>query len=441
VVARRAEQRARAQKAAAAAAAAAAQSAQSAALPDELPEARLTTDDETLRALLAQVHGRGKESAELKALVDEQAALAARALKKGKCEGSSAECQQWAKIRQTVLGQGATKRIRRRAAGSPDRLQSRWLVGLKMPEIAIEDDPLVQRALEYYTDKPVGRESFQGMLFRCGRYRELIESTLIRYDLPIDLLAVVFTESGCQPQAVSPVGAAGLWQFMPTTARAYHLRVKEGVIDERRSPPKSTEAAVRFLRDLRDKFLSYDRSGVWDLVFGSYNMGPFGMAARIERAGGDVGFWDLVAADLLPDETTHYAPTIQAMALILNNLQRFKFATVQVRAPELTSDLQVPPGTRLSLIARAASTSTRRVRSMNLDISSGVTPAFKKFAVQVPKDVVFQARDTLTALIASGDRSDLCVPPDFDWGRKQFTKKMAKACERKLKARKAPAKP
>jgi hypothetical protein len=400
--------------------------------PAELPRTRLLDEDETYRALLAQVHGRGNESPELRALVDEQASLAAR-----KCEGSSAACQQWAKMREALTGTGTVKRLtRRRTAGSPDRINSSWMLGLKMPEIPVENDPRVQRQFEYYTVGTVGRELFQAMLFRCGAYRDLIEATLIRYGLPIDLIAIVFTESGCEPQAVSPVGAAGLWQFMPETARAYHLRVKEGVIDERRSPPKSTEAAVRFLRDLHDKMVVYNKDGVWDLVFGGFNLGPFAMAARAERAGGDVGFWDLVDAAMLPDETAQYVPTVQAVALILNNLQKLKFAGVQMRSPQLTSDLEVPAGTRLSLIARAASTSVNQLRSMNLDIRGDRTPALANFAVQVPKDVVFQAGDTLKALMAAKDDSDLCVAPSFDWGRERFTDEMAAACRRRLGRRK-----
>ena len=402
----------------------------------ELPRTRLLDEDETFSAVLAQVHGRGKESSELRALVDEQAALAARTLTQQKCDESPAACAERARIRQFMVGQKTVQRITpRRAAGSANRNRPSWLAGLKLPELPIEDDPRVQRSLEYYTERPVGRELFQAMLFRCGAYRELIESTLVRNGLPIDLLAVVFAESGCEPESVSPIGAAGLWQLMPETARAYGLWVKKGVVDERRSAPKSTEAAVRFLHDLRDKMAVYHPQGVWDLVLGAYNLGPFAMAARVERAGGDVGFWDLLDAAQLPDETVQYTSTIQAIVLILNNLQRFNFAGVQLRAPQLTSDLEVPPGTRLSLIARAASTSVDRIRLMNLDVSGDRTPDIPDFAVQVPKEVVWQARDTLKGLMASGDESDLCVVSGFDWGSKHFTKEMEDACKRKLRAR------
>jgi hypothetical protein len=402
-----------------------------------LPQPRLVTENESLRALLSQMHGRGKESAELSALVDEEAALIASSLSKEKCKSSPATCQAMAAMHASVIGAQGIKRIsQRRGSGSTDRVRSKWLVGLKMPEIPVEDDPRVERSLQFYTENPVGRESFQSMLFRCGAYRDLIQSTLVRYELPTDLWAIVFVESGCTPQATSPVGAAGLWQFMPGTGRAYHLRIKEDVIDERRSPPKSTEAAVRYLRDIRDKLLVYNEAGVWDLMFGSYNLGPFGMIARLERVGGNgIGFWDLVDAKMLPDETAMYAPAIQAVALILNNLQRFKFSTVQMRTPQLTADLEVPPGTRLSLVARAASMSTRDLRAINLDISGETTPDIPNLSIQVPKDVVWQARDTLKDLMASQDSMDQCVPQNFDWGRQRFTKEMAAACQRKLGAK------
>jgi hypothetical protein len=169
-------------------------------------------------------------------------------------------------------------------------------------------------------------------------------------------------------------------------------------------------------------------------MLGAYNMGPFGMAARLERVEGEAGFWDLVDAELLPEETSMYAPAIQAVALILNNLRRLKFSGMQMRAPQLTSDLEVRPGTRLSLVARAAATSVDQIRALNLDISGETTPAVPNFRIQVPKEVVWQARDTLKELIAAGDEMDKCVPPNFNWGNRRFTDAMAKACRARLGA-------
>jgi hypothetical protein len=137
---------------------------------------------------------------------------------------------------------------------------------------------------------------------------------------------------------------------------------------------------------------------------------------------------------MLPEETAQYVPIIEAFALILENLQRLKFAGTQMRPPEVTADLDAAPGTRLSLIARAASTSVEQVHRLNLDIKSGTVPNIpgQLFPVQVPKDVVWQARDTLQALVVHGAYEDQCVPPNFDWGKQRFTSEMQDECKRRL---------
>ena len=391
---------------------------------------RLLNDEERFRALVAQVHGHGgKESPELKALVDEQATLQARLVGMRKCEADPATCAEWAKARRLLVGPAPQISASRRSVGT-DQLQPKWMAGLKMPDIPIADDVRVQRVFEYYSDNPVGRERFQAMLFRCGAYRDAIQAALVRYDLPSSLFAVVFTESACEPVAKSPVGARGLWQFMPDSGRAYHLRIIPDALDERLSPVKETEAAIRFLGDLYHKF------NAWDLAFAAYNLGPFGLLARLGRAEPGVGFWDLADAGLLPDETAGYVPSIEGYALILANLQKLKFAGTQMRAPEVTGDLDAPPGTRLSLVARAASTSVLQLRTLNLDILGERVPVIpgERFAVQVSKDVVWQARDTLAGLLAQKSFEDQCVPDSFDWGKQRFTPDMAAECRRRLTA-------
>lgn len=398
--------------------------------PSAIPHGKLLNDDERFRSLLAQVHGRGgKESAELRALLDEQASIAAQALQPG-CVGP--HCPALKEIGKLVTNT-AKRRVKRRSR-SPDALRSRWLAGLEMPEIPVEDDPRVQKRFEFYTENPLGRETFQQMLFRCGAYKDAIQSSLIRRGLPKDLIAVAYAESGCYPLAKSPMGAEGLWQFIPDAARAYHLRIIDGIVDERHSPQKATEAAIQYFSDMYAKF------GEWDLVFSAYNCGPFGLAARIEQVeveGGKVGFWDLVDADMLPHETTDYAPAIQAIALILNNLQKLKFGAIQQRAPQMTMDLPVPPNTRMSLVARAAATSLDELRRLNLDIKGTSTPNVQNFAVQVAKDSVWQAREALQELLKAKDDSDMCAPQNFDWGRQRFTPEMQQACARSLSARAA----
>lgn len=402
---------------------------QGAGVEAELPTSKLLDDKERMRALISLVHDYGgEESPELANLLNEEAALVYEVIEQS-CSQPGDKCDRPAPMVAGTVRSGSTPRHEIKHLFEDNKIEGKrrksgqagsWLAGLNMPAIGAEDDPNVRRLVDYYTENQVGREEFRNMLFRCGAYQDLIEKTLVHHGMPRALLALVMTESQCVPYAESPVGARGLWQFMPATARAYHLHVTENVVDERISPPKSTEAAVRFLSDL------YRKMGSWEFALASYNMGPFGLSARIKRAGGDVTFWDLAAAGALPEETAKYVPRIQAYALILENLAHFNFGAAQMRATEVTAELEAPPGTRLGMVARAASTSIDHLKLLNPDIVGMVVPDLpgSRFTVRVPKEDVFRARSVLEQLLAAGDDDDRCVSSAFDWGSEPFNKKM-----------------
>ncbi|HVZ32431.1 MAG TPA: lytic transglycosylase domain-containing protein, partial [Polyangiaceae bacterium] len=390
------------------------------AQPGTLADPALEPEAQQLNDLVAKIHGTGgEESPELSALLNADAKATYQALAQP-CAGNSADCESQRAARELLT----PRRLIRHEPRSDHAPLPRWLAGLKIPAIGAHDHPDVQRWLEYYSSHSVGRELFQTMLFRCGAYQDLIEKTLVHYGLPQDLLAVVLTESGCVSNAESGVGARGLWQLMAPTARAYHLYVQDGVIDERISPVKSTEAAVRFLGDL------YRKTGNWEIALASYNAGsgPFRILAKLRQVDEGASFWDLADAELLPEETAKYVPRIQAYAIILANLRHFDFSTAQMRTAEETADLEVPSGTRLGQVARAAGTSVAYLRALNPDLIGTVVPSLpsKRFVLQVPKAAAFRARDSLDQFLQ--EQLDLCVSSAFDWGREQFTAEMQAKC-------------
>jgi soluble lytic murein transglycosylase-like protein len=84
--------------------------------------------------------------------------------------------------------------------------------------------------------------------------------------LPLAMLvAVAQVESRFKPHAVSPAGARGLLQVMPTTARALALSPDR--------PESNVLAGARYLRRLLDRFQSTD------LALAAYNAGPTAVAA------------------------------------------------------------------------------------------------------------------------------------------------------------------
>jgi membrane-bound lytic murein transglycosylase D len=305
------------------------------------------------------------------------------------------------------------------SSGSPPPA---WLKNLKVPpDLPVQDEPKIRNLYDYFTKNIAGRQGLQEKLFQCSAYADIFESALVKYGAPRWLEAVVYQESACNPLAKSPVGARGLWQFMPEAGRAYGLKVVDGEIDERLNPIKSTEAAMHFLTDLQRKL------GSWDLVFAAYNMGPFAILARFARIGEKVGFWDLEHAGLLPDETAGYVPSIEAYALVLSNLARLQFNPYGKRL-ESTAEVIVKPGMRLSLLARSASTTTGRIRDLNPEFLRDVVPEDVR-AARVPDTEVHRAQAFLDAWTPADNR-DTCVPPDFDWGAQQFeTSKYAKTCK------------
>ncbi len=122
------------------------------------------------------------------------------------------------------------------------------------------------------------RERFVAGLGRSYRWLGDIESTFVTRGLPSRLKYLPHVESSFQPFAYSKVGAAGMWQFMKGTARQYGLKASY-LVDERRDPARSTEAATKLLRD------SYARLGSWPLALTGYNHGPAGVARAVAAMG------------------------------------------------------------------------------------------------------------------------------------------------------------
>jgi hypothetical protein len=303
----------------------------------------------------------------------------------------------------------------------PDEPVPAWLRTLKLPEdFPIHDEPALRNLFDYGTKNIAGRQGFQAKLFQCSAYADIFESTLLKYGAPRWLQAVVYQESGCNPSATSPCGAKGLWQFMAESARAYGLRVVDGEVDERLNPVKSTDAAVHFLTDLQRML------GGWDLALAAYNMGPYGVLARLNQVGDKVGFWELAHAHLLPDETAGYVPAIEAYALMLKNVSRLQFNPYGKRL-ESTAEVVVRPGTRLSLLARASSTTTAHIRDLNPEFLRDVVPDGET-AARIPDAEAHRAQSFLETW-SPNDNRDTCVPEDFDWGAQPFeSSRFAKSC-------------
>ncbi len=254
-----------------------------------------------------------------------------------------------------------------------------WLSGLMLPDIPVRWDDRVVRYLEYFRDDPRGRSIVRSWMARRERWGELIRRTLREEGLPEDLLYVAMVESGFTADARSDAGAVGPWQFMGPTGEEYGL-TQSHWIDLRRDPEASTRAAARYLGALHARF------GTWELALAAYNMG-YGALLRAMRKYDTNDYWELTRLEsALPFETSLYVSKIIACAIVAQNLDRFGLEGLEMEAPMRWDTVEVPGGTALSAIARAADTSTAELRRLNPALRRDrVPPGGDAFAIRLPE--------------------------------------------------------
>lgn len=151
------------------------------------------------------------------------------------------------------------------------------------------------------------------MIKRANRYFPQVEPILKAQGLPDDLKYLMVIESNLDPQALSSAGAAGLWQFTQSTARAYGLEVNSN-IDERYDLKKETVAACQYLLS------AYEKYGDWLTVAASYNAGQNGISARLESQ------HQTHAVDLwMNSETSRYMFRLLVAKMMFQNPSQFGF--------------------------------------------------------------------------------------------------------------------
>ncbi|MCB9489479.1 MAG: transglycosylase SLT domain-containing protein [Deltaproteobacteria bacterium] len=182
----------------------------------------------------------------------------------------------------------------------------------------------VQTLIDHYAFG-TGRRQYQIYLDRLAKYRSHIESVFAAHGLPPELACVAMIESAVDPTRVSHANAAGLWQFIPGTARRYNLAVT-ATVDQRFDPELQTYAAAAYLHDLLSMF-----GGAIEPALAGYNAGEgFISSAMISEGVGT--FWDLdphgsanAPGITIPRETYDYVARFFAVAIIYQNLSAYGF--------------------------------------------------------------------------------------------------------------------
>ena len=192
---------------------------------------------------------------------------------------------------------------------------------------------------------------------RAARCNPVVEPILAAAGLPDDLKYVPVAESALQFRAVSPVGAAGFWQFMRGTAKRYGLRVDKWV-DERRDLGRSTKAATIYLQEL------YDEYGSWETALAAYNWGERNVS-RAARDQGTSTYYDLY----LPDETDRFVFRIVLLKILIENPQAYAIHVPQNERYQVPKTTEVVISSReplpVAILADSANIAPRTMRFLN----------------------------------------------------------------------------
>lgn len=178
--------------------------------------------------------------------------------------------------------------------------------------LPMEDQDVRERLDREILTNTFYHSSTQHILKHKDKYFPLIEQILYEEGAPDDLKYIAVAESAFR-DFESPSGAKGVWHFMKGTAQEYGLEVTNQ-IDERYHFEKSTRAAVKFLKHLKQK------TGSWTLAAAAYNRGLSGINKRLSQQEGN-SFYDLI----LNPETARYVYRIVALKTIISDYESFGF--------------------------------------------------------------------------------------------------------------------
>ncbi len=157
-------------------------------------------------------------------------------------------------------------------------------------------------------------------------YFPMILRTFKEKNLPVELAYVSMLESGFNPMALSSVGARGLWQFMPATAKQFGLAVSE-TVDERTDPAKATVAAAQYFKELIGMFGG--KSSVM-LCMAAYNAGEGRIMHALRKIDDPMrnrDFWYIYRMGYLAEETNEYIPRVIALMIISENPQKYGYTS------------------------------------------------------------------------------------------------------------------
>lgn len=168
-------------------------------------------------------------------------------------------------------------------------------------------------------------------IYYSGRFLQQIEKIFKEQGLPLELTRMPFVESSFNYRARSKVGASGIWQIMPYTAKPY---LKNNlVVDERNDPLKATEASAKILKN------NYRMLESWPLAVTGYNHGPTGVRRVVNKHNSNK-LHELIEADGFGFASSNFYASFLAILEVEKNASKY-FGKVYWDVPLPTKEIEL----------------------------------------------------------------------------------------------------
>jgi membrane-bound lytic murein transglycosylase D len=264
-------------------------------------------------------------------------------------------------------------------------------------DIPLVINDYVATYINLFANTQRGHNTLKHSLERSGRYKAMIQRVMTEEGVPQDLIYLAVAESGFQPRVVNAgSGAGGMWQFMPNDK--YYGLARNGYVDERFDPEKSTRASARYM-----KFI-YNQLGDWYLAMAGYNWGTGRVQQAVQKTG-YADFWELFKRNNLPEQTKNYVPEIIAAIIIAKNPSQYGFDDLQFDPPITYDTVQINYAVDLRLVADIVNAQPQDIAALNpsllrlstppaslltepfsLHVPAGTGALFEKQIAEIPED-------------------------------------------------------
>lgn len=251
------------------------------------------------------------------------------------------------------------------------------------------------------------RDRYLKGLARSYQYMPYIEKEIEAAGLPEELKFLPHVESSFNPHAYSKVGAAGMWQFMRSTARLYRLKIGY-TVDERRDPFKATKGALRLLKD------NYRLLESWPLALTAYNHGARSMQRAIRKVG-TTEIHQIIEnyrGRRFGFASKNFYATFMATVLISSNPQKY-FPNFKAPAPVALNPIELPKPLSVKEILTVVKANKFQFKNYNPAIRRSAytmsLPLPKGHTIYLPslsKDRLAEVENQLKELEASSPRGE-----------------------------------